>query len=415
MEAPEEEKAQREVEPPRRKAQIFSGPLGQESRLGEKRPRQTSHTTVAEVTRIINQIRATRPPAEHTDDDSEEDEEAENREKQRKNGGIWRTEGMAKLAESRQLELPELARGALVPKTLTRHETVLHRMNSFCKWTGSVEDMVCRTTTSLATLVVEYLMERQKTGGLKWSTMESEAGSMMGALSRRGKDISKEPLMKDAMKSIKRKSAKQIIEWPMVFTPGEVSQMITLASGELKIFLILAFGGAMRPSDLFATSPTDTMVYKNHVALLVRGGKQSKEQPKTVHIVTGSFHSEIQWFISGKRYARAKHHFTDTKEFRKEIRDYIRETCAAASLRSFRSTTLITMGLLGVPAGVIQQLATHTSPGTTQRYLRFGVANAEAAYSQKGKAMLEILGHIEEEPGDFQFSYEGMGEEEDND
>jgi hypothetical protein len=125
-----------------------------------------------------------------------------------------------------------------------------------------------------------------------------------GALSRRGKDISKEPVMKDVMTSIKRRAAKQIIEWPMVFTPGEVNQ-ITLASGELKMF--------------------DTIVFKNHVALLVRGGKQSKEQPKTVHIMTGHFHHDVQWFIHTKRTSRATTHFTDTKEFRKEIRDYIRE------------------------------------------------------------------------------------------
>ena len=200
----------------------------------------------------------------------------------------------------------------------------------------------------------------------------------------------------------------------MVFTPGEVNQMITLAGGELKMFLILAFGGAMRPSDLFATSPVDTIVFKNHVALLVRGGKQSKEQPKTVHIMTGHFHQEVQWFVHRKRSSRATTHFTDTKEFRKEIRDYIRETCPAASLRSFRSTTLITMGLMGAPARVIQQLATHTSPGTTQRYLRFGVANAEAAHAQRGKAMLELLGQIGEEPEDFHFSFEGFPEE-DND
>ena len=382
-------------------------------RIGEKRPRNDD-TTLAEVTRIISQIRATRLPDERTDDDSEEEGEAENRERQKRNGGRWRTEGMAKLSESRQLELPELARGALVPKTLTRHETVLHRMNSMCKWTGSVEEMVGRTTTSLATLVAEYIMERQKSNNLRWSTMETEAGAMMGALSRRGKDISKEPLMKDVMASIKRKAAKQVIEWPMVFTPGEVNQMITLASGELKMFLILAFGGAMRPVDLFATSPADTMIFKNHVALLVRGGKQSKEQPKTVHILTGHFHQDVQWFVHSKRSSRAKTNFIDTKEFRTEIRDYIRETCPAASLRSFRSTTLITMGLMGAPARVIQQLATHTSPGTTQRYLRFGVANAEAAYAQKGKAMLELLGQIDEEPEDFQFNFEEFPEE-DND
>ena len=180
------------------------------------------------------------------------------------------------------------------------------------------------------------------------------------------------------------------------------------------MFLILAFGGAMRPVDLFATSPADTMIFKNHVALLVRGGKQSKEQPKTVHILTGHFHQDVQWFVHSKRSSRAKTNFIDTKEFRTEIRDYIRETCPAASLRPFRSTTLITMGLMGAPARVIQQLATHTSPGTTQRYLRFGVANAEAAYAQKGKAMLELLGQIDEEPEDFQFNFEEFPEE-DND
>ena len=170
----------------------------------------------------------------------------------------------------------------------------------------------------------------------------------------------------------------------------------------------------MGPVDLFATSPADTMIFKNHVALLVRGGKQSKEQPKTVHILTGHFHQDVQWFVHSKRSSRAKTNFIDTKEFRTEIRDYIRETCPAASLRSFRSTTLITMGLMGAPARVIQQLATHTSPGTTQRYLRFGVANAEAAYAQKGKAMLELLGQIDEEPEDFQFNFEEFPEE-DND
>ena len=78
------------------------------------------------------------------------------------------------------------------------------------------------------------------------------------------------------------------------------------------MFLIL--GGAMRPVDLFATSPADTMIFKNHVALLVRGGKQSKEQPKKVHILTGHFHQDVQWFVR----------------------------------------------LMGAPARVIQQLATHT-------------------------------------------------------
>ena len=42
------------------------------------------------------------------------------------------------------------------------------------------------------------------------------------------------------------------------------------------------------------------------------------------------------------------------------------------------------------------------------------MANAEAAYAQKGKAMLELLGQIDEEPEDFQFNFEEFPEE-DND
>ena len=40
--------------------------------------------------------------------------------------------------------------------------------------------------------------------------------------------------------------------------------------------------------------------------------------------------------------------------------------------------------------------------------------NAEAAYAQRGKAMLELLGQIDEEPEDFQFNFEEFPEE-DND
>jgi integrase len=348
---------------------------------------------------------------DHTDDDSEDEEEAENRKRQKSRGGKWRVEGMKAVAQARLQQKPELARGALVQGTLTRHEAVLQKMHMMFPWTASVEDMVCLSTTALADLVAEYLKERQKQGDLKWSSVESEGGSLMGALSRRGRDIPKESVMKDVMITIKRNSAKEIIDWPMVFTPREVDTMIKLATGELKMFLILAFGGAMRAADLFSTSPKDTLVFKSHVALLVRGGKATKETAKTVHIRTGLYHADVQWFIQKKRAEKAQSHFNDSIEFRTRIKAYLRETCPTASLRSFRSTTIITMGLIGAPASTIQQLATHTSPGTTQRYLRFGVANAHAAFAQKGTAMLELLGHNEEEPGDFYFNSEKHQEE----
>ena len=343
---------------------------------------------------------------ERSDDDSEDDGEAENRKRQKSRGGKWRVEGMRAAAEERLQTRPELARGALVQATLVRHEAVLQKMHMMFPWTISVEDMVCLSTTALADLVAEYLKERQKQGQLKWSSVESEGGSLMGALGRRGRDISLEPVMKDVMTTIKRNSAKEIVDWPMVFTPREVDTMIKVATGEIKMFLILAFGGAMRPSDLFSTSPRDTLVFKSHVALLVRGGKVTKESAKTVHIRTGCYHAEVQWFIQRKRAKGATVHFHDTKEFRNQIKSYIRQTCPTATLRSFRSTTLITMGLMGAPASTIQQLATHTSPGTTQRYLRFGVANAHAAFAQKGTAMLELLGRNEEEPGDSYYNSE---------
>ena len=357
------------------------------------------------MTRIIREIRAARHPNELTDDDSEDDEEAKKRKRQKSRGGKWRVEGMAAVTEAKLLEMPELARGALTTKTLTRHETVLQRMHMFYPWAPSVEDMVSQSTTALADLAAKYLLERSKTK-IAWSTLETEGGTIMGALKRRQRDISNEAVMKDAMTTIKRNAAKEPIAWPMVFTPGEVHQLITMASGELKMFLVMAFGGAMRPSDLFATSPVDTVTSKSHVSILVRGGKQSKERPKAVHILTGAFHSEVRWFVSKKKAERAAYHFEDTKEFRNQIRSYIREVCPKASLRSFRSTTLITMGLMGASLTTIQQLATHTSLGTTQRYLRFGVANAGAASAQKGAAMLELLGQVRDDPGDYYFNFE---------
>lgn len=283
------------------------------------------------MTRIIVQIRSTIPPTKHTDDESEDGGEVENKERQERSVGFWRTKGMTAVSQARIQEMPELARGALVPATLTRHETVLTRMNRYLAWTGSVEDMACLTETALADLAANYLRVRQQDGKIKWSTVESEAGSLMGALRRRGRDIGKTPIMKDVMTSIKRNAAKQIIAWPMIFTPREVRTLITLAKGELQMFLILAFGGAMRPSYLVATSPTDTVVFKT---------------------------------------------------------------------------------VMGAPTWTIQELATHTSQGTTQRYLRYGAATAEAALAQKNTAMLELLERNDDVPEDFYFNYDGEPEEE---
>ena len=74
-----------------------------------------------------------------------------------------------------------------------------------------------RNPLFLAKMVVEFLWERKRTSHIKWSTLETEAGTL--------------------------------------------------------IFLVLAFGGGMRPSDLFSATAVDTVIYERHVALVIRGGE----------------------------------------------------------------------------------------------------------------------------------------------
>ena len=341
-----------------------------------------------DITSIILYLRNVRPPSEDTEDDTESEEGEEERDAAK--GGKWRIEGSKQAAEKRQRDAPYLARNALVPKTLAKHETVLQRLLSTTIHT-SIEDLVAMHPLFLAKMAAEFLWERKRTSHIKWSTLETEAGTLMGALARRGADIAKEPLWKDTLTGIKRRAARQAVAWPLIFTPQEVHCLIHSAANEQRIFLVLAFGGGMRPSDLFSATVVDTVIYERHVALVIRGGKQSKETPRTVHIITSEFHASVIHHIRARARQEEPNLFTDSRPFRESIRNHLRRVHPAASLRSFRSTTLITMGLLGAPASTIQALATHTSPQTTQRYLRFGAANAHAATAQSGFSMLEQI------------------------
>lgn len=258
----------------------------------------------------------------------------------------------------------------IMPETRLKHLATKTRFAEYC-----AENAKPATDQS----ALDYLRAEAALRNWDHTTMATAAGSLMGAMKR-----SQTPLginFSRALKSLDAIAMMQPVRWPAIMTPLEMMTAIDATKDEqAAISMILSATGGQRVGDVLKVQLANvvhhTWVADDAMAYLLTQGKNSKIVPIPIYCRLKCWQQRVKDYLMARRLTGETKLFDDTRQRRAEILRAIRVGNPLAEMRSFRATKILGLGMLGVEMATIALVATHADLKMTNRYMRFGLANA---------------------------------------